>query len=102
MVTIPELAAEYHRADTMRKDLDQRILRLPHGDIIGRDLLLVEMDAVMANLDEVAGRLAAIPAHDFNDLRAKATVLLTMQDREAEDAMVLSLSLAGDILKSAR
>jgi hypothetical protein len=97
MVTIPELAADYHRADTMRKDLDQRIRSLSHDDIIGRDLLLVEMNAVITNLDEVAGRLAAIPAHDMNDLRVKAAVLMAAQDREG-DLTALSLGLANDIV----
>jgi hypothetical protein len=97
MVTIPELAADYHRTDIMRKDLDQRIRTLPHDDIIGRDLLLVAMDAVLANLDEAAGRLAAIPARDMNDLRVKAAVLIAAQDREA-DVTALSLGLANDVI----
>ena len=58
MVTVPELSADYHRIDTMRKKMNQRILQLSRDDISGRDSLLVEMDAVIANLHEVAGRLA--------------------------------------------
>jgi hypothetical protein len=98
MVTVPEISADYHRSDTKRKNLDQRIRRLSPNDIVGRDSLLVEMDAVIANLHEVAGRLAAIPAHNMNDLRAKATVLITMRDREAEDMTALSLGIADDIM----
>lgn len=95
MVTVPELSADYHRTVTMRKDLDQRILRLSRDDISGRDSLLVEMDAVVANLHEVADRLAAIRAHDMSELRAKATVLATMLAREAEEVVVFSIHLVG-------
>jgi hypothetical protein len=66
----------------MRRDLDRRIRRLSRDDVTGRDLLLVEMDAVIATLYEVAGQLAAIRAHDMNDLRTKATILLTSKSGE--------------------
>ena len=98
MVTVPELSADYHRIDTMRKKMNQRILQLSRDDISGRDSLLVEMDAVIANLHEVAGRLAAIPAQDMNDLRAKAIVVIMMRDGETDDMVALSLSLADDIM----
>jgi hypothetical protein len=98
MVTVPELSADYHRIDTMRKKMNQRILQLSRDDISGRDSLLVEMDAVIANLHEVAGRLAAIPAQDMDDLRAKAIVVIMMRDGETDDMVALSLSLADDIM----
>ena len=98
MVTVPELSADYQRIDTMRKKMDQRILQLSRDDISGRDSLLVEMDAVIANLHEVAGRLAAIPAQDMDDLRAKAIVVIMMRDGETDDMVALSLSLADDIM----
>ena len=98
MVTLPELSADYQRTDAMRRDLDRRIRRLSRDDVTGRDLLLVEMDAVIANLHEVAGQLAAIPAHDMNDLRAKATVLIMMQDWETEPMKAQSLGLADDLM----
>jgi hypothetical protein len=102
MMTISELSADYDRIDTMLKELDQRILRLSRDDISGRDSLLEEMDAVIANLHEVAGRLAASPAQDMNDLRAKATVLIMMQDWETEHMKALSLSLGDDIMNLPR
>ena len=98
MVTLLELSADYQRNDTMRRDLDRRIRQLSRDKVTGRDLLLVEMDAVIANLHEVAGRLAAIPAHDMNDLRAEATVLIMMQDCETEHIKSHSLGLADDIM----
>ena len=60
------------------------------------------MNAVVANLHEVADRLAAIQAHDMSELRAKATVLATMLARESEEVVVFSIYLVGDIMNLSR
>jgi len=101
MVTIPELSADYHRTDARRKSLEQRIRQMSRADISGRDLLLVEMDSVITTLYEIAARLAGIRTHDMNDLRAKATILLTMQDWETQDVLAFSFGVADDIVNLA-
>jgi len=55
-----------------------------------RDQLWQELEAVLATVSEVVGRLTLIPASDMAELRAKAGVLATLrQSGDAVDGPIL-------------
>ena len=94
MPSVLELSSVYHSFDDERIDLNRRISALPDDDIAGRDVLFVEMAAVMSHLIETGRQLAATRATDLAGLRAKAAVVI-MAHRD--DTSALALSLAEDV-----
>jgi hypothetical protein len=95
------LCDDFTRMNALRLDIDRRIMALPpYGH--ERDQLWQELEAVLASVSEVVGKLTLTPASDMAELRAKAQVLATLRQSgdavdgpimpEVERALALSLA----------
>jgi hypothetical protein len=95
---------EYQALDGQRVDLDRRIMALP-PDSDGRELLWIELEAVLAKLGDGVDRLAATAANGPAEVRAKAAALATLLRSEEgggpplpkRQLLALALSLTDDI-----
>jgi hypothetical protein len=92
-----QLTDAYRAIDARRIDLDQRMIALPPDDIDGRDVLMVELESVLASRQDTLHQLALAQPQTLAELRAKASILLALC--EQDDLSELARTLAQDILR---
>jgi hypothetical protein len=102
---VVQLCEAYRALNALRIGLDLRIMGLP-PDADGREELWAELEAHLARMSDIAGRLTMARATRMTQLRAKAGILATLlrdSDTGGNDIMPerkmmdLALSLADDI-----